>query len=87
MHLKIGHHFLHTRQKLMMFVDEENHIYIATPTYNFFEFSGNYLDTLGSFKQFKYIKFHLTMLIWLLFKYKAALPVKQQRLLIIPMAL
>ena len=36
-----------------MFVDEANHIYIAMPMYNLIEYSDNYLDTSGSFWQFK----------------------------------
>ena len=48
MHLKIVHHFLHARQKLMMFTDEENHIYIAMPMYIFLEYNDNYSDTSGS---------------------------------------
>ena len=36
-----------------MFVDEENHIYIAMPMYNLIEYSDNYSDTSESLWQFK----------------------------------
>ena len=36
-----------------IFVDEENHIYIAMPMYNLIEYSDNYSDTSGSLWQFK----------------------------------
>ena len=36
-----------------IFAGEANHIYIATPMYNLIEYSDNYLDTSGSFWEFK----------------------------------
>ena len=35
------------------FIDEANHINIATPMYNLIEYSHNYFDTLGCLWQFK----------------------------------
>ena len=45
---KIVHHFLHVKQKLMMFIDEANHIYTAMSMYNLIEYSDNYSDASGS---------------------------------------
>ena len=47
------HHFLHARRKLIMFIDEANHIYIIMPTYNLIEYSDDYSDTSGSLWQFR----------------------------------
>ena len=48
LHLKIVYHFLHVRQKLMMFLlILANHIYIAMPMYNLIEYSDNYSNTSG----------------------------------------
>ena len=51
--LKMVHHFLRVKQKLMMFVDEANHIYIVMPMYSLIEFSDNYSDTSASLWLFK----------------------------------
>ena len=53
LNLKMVHHFLHVRQKSMMFADEANHIYIAMSMYNLIEFSEDYSDTSGSLWLFK----------------------------------
>ena len=70
-----------------MFVDEANHIYIAMPMYNLIEYSDNYLDTSGSFWQFKRDEVpannaDLTIDKSKSFKYKAALVGKQEILLV-----
>ena len=46
-----------------VFVDEENHIYVAMPMYNLIEYSDNYADTSGSLWQFKRDEVQLIMLI------------------------
>ena len=52
--LKTVHHFTCTTKINDVFVDEENHIYIAImPMYNLIEYSDNYSDTSGSLWQFK----------------------------------
>ena len=61
-----------------IFVDEANHIYIAMPMYNLFDYSDNYSDTSGSLWEFKRHEVtdknaDLTTDNSQLFKYKAAL--------------
>ena len=61
-----------------IFVDVANHIYIAMPIYNLFDYSDNYSDTSGSLWQFKRDEVtdknaDLTTDNSQLFKYKAAL--------------
>ena len=61
-----------------IFVDEANHIYIATPMYNLIEYSDNYSDMSGSLWQFKRDEVtdkdvDLTINNSQSFKYKAAL--------------
>ena len=75
---KIVHHFLHVKQKLMMFIDEANHIYTAMSMYNLIEYSDNYSDASGSLWLFKRDEVpnnraDLTIDNSQLFKYKAAL--------------
>ena len=53
LHSKIVHHFLHVRQIDDVFIDEANHIYISMPMYNLIEYSDNYANTSGFFRQFK----------------------------------
>ena len=60
------------------FVDEANHLFIATPMYNLIEYSDNYSDTSGSLWQFKRDevpdnKADLTINNSQSFKYKASL--------------
>ena len=52
LHLKIVHHFLHTRQ-INVFIDEANHIYITMPVYNLIGYSDSYSDTSGSLQKLK----------------------------------
>ena len=56
LHLKIVHHFLNGRQINDVFVDEENHIYIAKLMYNLIEYSDNYSNTSESLWQFKRVE-------------------------------
>ena len=42
LHLKIVRHFLHAKQKLMLFINEANHNYIAMPMNNLIEYSDKY---------------------------------------------
>ena len=56
LHLKIVHHFLNVRQINDVFVDEENHIYIAKLMYNLIEYSDNYSSTSESLWQFKRVE-------------------------------
>ena len=61
-----------------VFIDAENHIYIAVLTYNLTEYSNNYSDTSGNLWQFKRDEVpnnnaHLTIDNSQSFKYKAAL--------------
>ena len=44
---------LYKTEIIHVFIDEANHIYIATPMYNLTEYSDNYSDTSGSLWQFK----------------------------------
>ena len=62
--LKTVHHFTCTTKINDVFVDEENHIYIAImPMYNLIEYSDNYSDTSGSLWQFKRDEVPVIMLI------------------------
>ena len=45
LHLKIVHHFVLVKQKLMtFFIDEANYIYIAMSMYSLIEYNDNYSD-------------------------------------------
>ena len=72
------HHFLHARQINYVFIDEENHIYIAMPVYNLIEYSDNYSHKSRRLWQFKRDEVpnnnaDLTTYNSQSFKYKAAL--------------
>ena len=59
LHLKIGHDFLHAKQKLMVcFLMKQiillhSTIHIAMPMFSVIEYSDNYSDISGSLWQFK----------------------------------
>ena len=53
LHLKIVHHFLHVRRKLMMCLMMKQIIFILQPMCNLIEYSDNCSDTSGSLWQFK----------------------------------